>query len=370
MMNKVGIAACGMTKFSMEDLEIQSILAKSAKNLFDSCRNLDKNTINSMIVSTNSNAKYLAQILSEMLGIGPKTAHTVESLCNSGTNAIVSAYSYIASGLADMILVTGAERYDSPGRVLKWDKSRGEFGHPIYWASLLTQSYKQKYHITDDDLATIPAKNHKQAANNPNALSQNVYTITDVKNSKRITDDIRLLDCSRSCTGGASILLVSEAKAKQITDCPIWITGIGQKTTSAGFTKNVRFDTMESTSIAARNALAMSKCDAGNLDVIEVHDAFSVCEPMALESIGIIEKGQGINFAKELYTTNNFMINPRGGLLGSGHPLGATGIAQAVEIFRQLQGTAGRRQIDNPKVGLVHNMAAAATSSTILVLEK
>ncbi len=369
-MPKVGIASYGITKFSKDDSKIESILLKSAKQLFDNSPNLGRNDVDAVLVSTNNNSKYLSAILSEMSGIEPKIAHSVESLCNSGTNAIVSAYSYIASGLADVVLVSGAERYDSPGQILEWDNSRGEFKHPIFWASIFTKSYKREFSITDEDLAIVPVKNHKQSQNNPNALSEKTYSIKDVINSKKLTDDLRLLDCSRPCTGGASILLASENICRKFTDTPIWITGIGQKTISAGFTKNMTFSSMESTSIAASTAFKMSNHNVKDIDVAEVHDAFSVCEPMALESLGFTDKGKGIDMIKEFHTTNNLKINPRGGLIGSGHPLGATGIAQTIEITQQLQSCANKRQVDNASVGLVHNMSAAATSSTVLVLER
>lgn len=369
-MPKVGIASYGITKFSKDDSKIESVLLKSTKKLFDDSPNLNRNDIDAVLVSTNNNSKYLSAILSEMSGIEPKIAHSIESLCNSGTNAIVSAYSYIASGLADVVLVSGAERYDSPGQILEWDNSRGEFKHPIFWASIFTKAYKREFSVTDEELAIVPVKNHKQAQNNPNALSEKTYSLEDVINSKKLTDDLRLLDCSRPCTGGASILLASENMCKKFTDEPIWITGIGQKTTSAGFTKNIAFSSMESTNIAASTAFKMSKHNVKDIDVAEVHDAFSVCEPMALESLGFADKGKGMNMIKELHTTNNLKINPRGGLIGSGHPLGATGIAQTIEITQQLQSCANKRQVTNAKIGLVHNMSAAATSSTVLVLER
>jgi len=190
-----------------------------------------------------------------------------------------------------------------------------------------------------------------------------------MNNSKQLTDDLRLLDCSRPCTGSASIILGSEEKVKKLSESPVWITGIGQKTTSAGFTKNTSFTSMDSTKQAGEAALKMSKKNITDVDVIELHDAFSVCEPMALESLGFSEDGKSINMIKELHDTNNFKVNPRGGLIGCGHPLGATGIAQTIEITQQLQSTAGKRQVDNSKIGMVHNMSAAATSSTVLVLE-
>ncbi len=369
MANKVGIASYGMTKFSRDDIKIESILLESTKNAFQNCSNLNQKDVEAVLVSTNNNSKYLSAVLSEISGIKPKISHSVESLCNSGTNAIVSAYSYIASGLADVVLVAGAERYDSPGQVLEWDNSRGEFKHPIFWASIFTKSYKREYNVSDEDLALVSIKNHHQSIKNPNALTKKEYTLEEVMNSKKLTDDLKLLDCSRPCTGGASIVLASENTINHLTDSPVWITGIGQKTTSASFTKNITFSAMESSRISANSALEMSKHKADQIDVIELHDAFSVCEPMALESIGVSIKGKGLELVKEMIATDSPKINPRGGLMGSGHPLGATGIAQTIEIAQQLQSKAESRQIDNPKIGLVHNMSAASTSSTVLVLE-
>ncbi len=369
-MGKVGIVGYGITPFTKEDQKIESILLDSAKELFRNNSQINRDDVDAVLVSTNNNSKYLSPVLSEMTGIQPKISHSVESLCNSGTNSIVSAYSYIASGLVDLVLVTGAERYDSPGQILDWDNSRGEFKHPIFWATIFTKSYKREFSISDEQLAIVSVKNHKQAKENPNALSHKTYTVEDVINSKKLTEDLKLLDCSRPCTGSASIVLASEEKAKQLTDKPIWITGIGQKTTSAGFTKNNSFSSMESTKLASQTALQMSKKTSANIDVAEIHDAFSVCEPMALESLGFAMEGKGMDMINELHSTNNFKINPRGGLIGTGHPLGATGIAQTIEITQQLQSDAGKRQVDDPNVGLVHNMSAAATSSTVLVLEK
>jgi len=127
---------------------------------------------------------------------------------------------------------------------------------------------------------------------------------------------------------------------------------------------------MESTKQAGHIALKMANLDTKDVDVAEIHDAFSVCEPIALESLGLSKSGNGMNMINELYETNNFKINPRGGLIGSGHPLGATGIAQTIEITQQLQSNAINRQVDNANIGLIHNMSAAATSSTVLILEK
>jgi len=368
-MNKVAIVSYGNTKFSRDDKPIESLLLNSTKSLFDNTPNLMQKDIDTVLVSTNDNTKYLSAILSEIAGIQPKTAHTVESLCNSGTNSIVSAYSYIASGLANVVLVVGAERKNSPGQILEWDNSRGEYKHPIFWGSIFTKSHKREFGTTEEDLARVSAKNHKFAKDNPNAYSNKVFSIDELMNSRVLTEDLRVSDCSRSCSGASAVLIASEQVTKRFTNEPVWIKGIGQKTTSAGFTKNNSFSSMRSTVEAAKISFQMSKLSPGDIDVAEVHDAFTVCELMAVEDLRIVSKGEGRSFVKTLYETEDRKINPRGGLIGSGHPLGATGIAQVIETTQQLQGTAKKRQIQNAKVGLVHNMSAAATSSTVLILQ-
>ena len=367
-MNKVAIVGTGQTKFSKDNHDVEKLLFESASSCIQSVNNSDSNDIEGVLVSTNNNSKYLGAILSETMGIRPKISHSIENLCSSGTNAIISAYAYISSGLSDLVLVSGVESSTNPGQVLEWDKSRGSLEHPIYWGSMLTKSHKRKFNTTEEELAIVSAKNHKQAMDNPLAYSNEPRTISEVMNSKQITDDLRILDCSRSCSGSSSVLLASEEKAKTYSDQPIWITGIGQKTTSASFTKNI-LDEIESTRIAANSAYKMAKIESKNIDVVEVHDAFSVCELMALSELGITSNEKSGEFVRNLFNTENRMVNPRGGLIGAGHPLGATGISQTIEIINQLQGKSDKRQISNAETGLIHNMSAAGTSSSIMVLK-
>jgi len=341
----------------------------ATKSLFENTKNLAQKDIDVVLTSTSDNSKYLASIVSELAGLTPKISHSVESLCNSGANSVVSAFAYIAAGLADIALVVGAERFDSPGRILEWDRSRGQYKHPIYWSSMFTKAHMRKYGTTKEDLAIVSAKNHKNATANPYAYFEKEYSVDEVMQSKNLTEEIRLLDCSLPCSGSAAILLASEETAKKYTDCPVWITGIGQKTTSAGFTKNTDLTTMQSTIHAATDAYKMSKMQASDVDVAEIHDAFTICEIIELEDLGFTKKGEASRYARICYETQDRKINPRGGLIGSGHPLGATGIAQITEICQQLQGKAEKRQIEGAKIGLVQNMSAAATSSTVLILQ-
>ncbi len=417
-MRRACIVGCGTTRFTTDTSEaLESVLLRSVKNLFDSTPECDRRDVEAVIVSNASGgyagpgsaghgshgggnrggrgrpgragnlsardphaprrgSGYMAPILAELAGMSPRAAHTVESLCSSGTNAIVSGYAHVASGLADVVLVSGAEIRDTPGRILWWDDSRGEFKHPVYWASLLTSGYKRAFGVSDDDLAVIPARAYANARSNPDALRPEATpTAEDVAGSRRLTGDLRLLDCSRPCTGGASILIASEDVAGRYTDDPVWIAGVGQSVTSAGFAKHQNLSRIESARMACRDALRMAGSRNGSapmsisdVDVAEIHDAFSVCEPMILEALGMAEPGGGAAASRDLHETASRRINPRGGLIGSGHPLGATGLAQAAEVARQLWREARGRQADNPEVGLVHNMAAAGTSSTALVM--
>lgn len=368
-MRKVALVGVGLTKFTKADISLEVLMLSAIKSLFEDTRNLTQKDVSVVLTSTSDNSKYLSSIVSELAGLTPKISHSVESLCNSGANSAVSAFAYIASGLGDVALVVGAERFDSPGRVLEWDKSRGQYKHPIYWSSMFTKAHMRKYGTTKEDLAIVSAKNHKNATANPYAYFEKEYSVDEVMRSKNLTEEIRLLDCSLPCSGSTAILLTSEEIAKKYTDCPVWITGIGQKTISAGFTKNTDLTTMKSTIHAATDAYKMSKTPPSGVDVAEVHDAFTICEIIELEDLGFAKKGEGRHYVKNSYETQDRKINPRGGLIGAGHPLGATGIAQIAEIVQQLQGRAEKRQVQNAKVGLIQNMSAAATSSTVLILQ-
>jgi len=368
-MKRAAIVATGLTKFNKTEKPLDSIMLSAIKPIFENTRNLDQKDVDVVLTSTNANKNYLANIISELSGIKPKISHSVESLCNSGTNSLVSAYAYVASGLAETALVVGAEKTDNPGLVLNWDVSRGEFRHPIFWASMFASAHMRKYGTSLEDLAYVSVKNHKNALDNPYAYFEKPFSLDDVMHSKSLTENVRLLDCSMPCDGSAAVLICSEEKAMKYADNPIWITGIGQKTISASFTKNDDLASMESTKTAVTDAYKMSNKNARDVDVVELHDAFSVCEIIELEDMGFCQKGQGSKFVRDLYDTGNKKINPRGGLIGAGHPLGATGLAQVVEICQQLGGKAGKRQVPGAKTGLVHNMSAGSTSSTVLVLE-
>jgi acetyl-CoA C-acetyltransferase len=320
--------------------------------------------IDAVLFSSCATDQYSSVIISEMLGIYPRISYRVDNLCNSGTNAVASAFAIIASGLCNTVLVVGAEKADSPGNKLVWDVSRGSFMFPVHWAAIFAKAHMRKYGTTEEQMAMVSVKNHKNAAKNDHALFRKEVTLQEVMNSKKIASPIKLLDCSASCEGASAILLVSEEKARSL-DNPVFIKGIGQQTTSASFAKATPdLTTIEAARRAAHTAFEMSHTKLSQIDVAELHDAFTILEILGYEDLGFAKKGEGGKFVNQ----EQIVINPRGGIIGCGHPVGATGVAQVAEIASQLAGKAGKRQVKNCKTGLVHNLAAAGSSASIIVM--
>jgi len=362
---KVAIISSQTGKFAKDsNLSLFELACQPCIDILKTSK-LYKNNIDAVVFSSCSADQYSSSILCEYLGIKPKISYRIDNLCNSGTNAVVSAFCYISSGLCDSVLVVGAEKANSPGNRLTWDITRGSFYYPVHWAALFAKAHMRRYGTTEEQMAMISVKNHINAEKNPKALFDKAVTLDDVMRSRCIVTPLKLLDCSVSCEGSSAVLLLAEDKAKKLTDTPVWIKGIGQQTNSASFSKMTdNLCEIESAKIAARVAYKMAKVTPSQIDVVELHDAFTILEILAYEDLGFVAKGEGGKFVNQ----KEIAINPRGGILGCGHPVGATGVAQTAEIAAQLSGKADKRQVDRCNIGLVHNLAAAGTSSTVMVL--
>ncbi|MGC1933146.1 MAG: thiolase family protein [Candidatus Nitrosopolaris sp.] len=363
-MREVAIAAYATSKFRRtSETSLFEIACEPCRNILTEYEILKKE-IDAVLFSSCSVEQYGSSIICDMLGLSPKISHRIDNLCNSGTNAIACAFSYISSGLCDSALVVGAEKINTPGRRLTWDVTRGEYGLPVHWAALFAKAHMRKYGTTEEQMAIVSVRNHLNAAKNPDALFGKPITFEEVMNSRHIVPPIKLLDCSSICTGSSAILLVSDKKARK-SENPIWIRGIGQRTNCASFSKVANdLTSIRATRQAAADAYRMAATDPFSIDVVELHDAFTILEILAYEDLNFAKKGEGGKFVNQ----DEMSINPRGGILGCGHPVGATGVAQAAEITMQLDGRAGLRQVKGCKTGLIHNLAAAGTSATVLIL--
>ncbi len=359
-MRRVAISSAATSRFTKaSDRPIFDIACEPCMDILKE----NGKDVDAVLFSTCATEQYSSTIISEMIGVKPKVSQRVDNLCNSGTNAIATAYSLIASGLCDSALVVGAEKAHSDGNRLVWDVTRGSFNFPVHWASMFARSHMRRYGTTEEQMAQVSVKNHRNAAKNENALFRKPVTLKQVMESKMIAEPVKLLDCSAPCDGASAVLLLSEEKAKK-TESPVWIKGIGQQTNGASFASTADFTALDTARRAACDAYRMAGIRPSQVDVAELHDAFTILEIMAYEDLGFVQKGRGGRFVGQ----DEIVINPRGGILGCGHPVGSTGVAQAAEIALQLSGRAGRRQVKGCRTGLVHNLAAAGSSATVMVL--
>lgn len=382
-MRKVSIFGGKTSEFRKEtEISVSHIALEPTVTLLKET-GFPRSLIDAVIVSSCSSDQYLSSTISEMLGIKPKISHRIDNLCNSGTNAIISGFSYIASGLCDSALIIGVEKSNTSGKVLGSDLSRGQFSLPLYWGSIYKKIHMQKYGTKEEQICTIPVNNYFKAKKNKTAFNKNKsITLEQVLNSRILVEPLKLLECCSICEGSSCILLVAEEKipffkSKIISNkknsgevIPVLIKGIGQQTNSASFS-NAILDIFEQgpAKIAARQAYTMAKLNAKDIDIAEIHDAFSILEIMGYEDLEFVKKGEGGKFVNQ----NSIEINTRGGIIGCGHPIGVTGIAQTVEVFEQLIGKSNHKLQQSKKSdsnkGIVHNLAAAGTSATILILE-
>jgi acetyl-CoA C-acetyltransferase len=361
------------------DNDIPQIALESAVKLLKDT-GFPRNLLDAVIVSSCSSDQYLSSIISEMLGVTPKISHRIDNLCNSGTNAIISAFSYISSGLCDSALIIGVEKSNTVGKVLSSDLSRGQFTLPIFWGSIFKKIHMKRYGSTEEQICQIPVNNYLKAKDNKNAFNRHKsVNLEQVLSSRVLVEPLKLLECCSICEGSSSILLIAEEKlaffkSKVISRkrnselIPVLIKGIGQQTNSASFSNTITdIFSQGSARFAARQAYTMARISPKDVDTAEIHDAFSILEIIGYEDLGFVNKGEGGKFVYQ----NKISINLRGGIIGCGHPIGVTGIAQTVEIFEQLTGKKRKNlQIKKyPKIGLIHNLAAAGTSSTVLILE-
>lgn len=360
-MRRVAIASAATGKFTKAS--DRPIFELACEPCIEILKDAGKD-VDAVMLSTCATDQYSSTIVSEMLGLKPKMSQRIDNLCNSGTNAIASAYSMIAAGLCDSALVVGAEKARSEGNRLVWDVTRGTFNFPVHWAAMFAKAHMGRYGTTEEQMAQVSVKNHTNSARNPDALFQKPVSMSQVMESKRIAGPIKLLDCSAPCDGASAVLLVGEEKAKKMEN-PVWIKGIGQQTNGASFASAAGdLSELDTARRAAREAYKMAKVKPSKVDIAELHDAFTILEIMAYEDLGFSEKGRGGKFVSQ----KEIAINARGGILGCGHPVGATGVAQTAEIAMQLAGKAGRRQVKDCKTGLVHNLAAAGSSATVMIL--
>lgn len=385
MSGRVAVVAAGTSKkWGVYPGTYRDLISEAGKATFDSNPRIKPSDIEGFVLASvfperSVFQSHVATLAAETVGVRPtKIFQRVENMCGSGTIAIRTAYMAIKSGIADIVMVIGVEKMHTPQPVETYMSMLGGVDReyegalgvtaPVQFA-LAAQAHMLKYGTTHAQLAQVSVKNHLHAVNNPYAHFPKACTLEEVLNSKPVTTPLNILECSPITDGSAGMILMSEEKAKDFTDNPVYILGTGQA--AAGFNyANVPHELSDWTilKMAAQDAYKMAGITPQDIDVAEVHDCFSISEIIITEELGFVAKGEGGNFAATGGSDygGEVVINPRGGLLGCGHPLGATGVAQGVEIFRQLKGEAGARQVGGARIGLGHNLSGVSEHHVLI----
>ena len=325
-----------------------------------------------------------AGVFAEYLGLNPQPTFYVESLCSSSSMGVRLAYSLVKSGLHDVIAVIGFQKMSEisssesqermgRGADIQWESPFGTM-MPAYYA-MYARGHMEKYGTTPDDLALIRVKAATYGQLNEKAVYRKPVTFDMFKDPENrmagpVASPLRVGDCCANADGSSCIIVASEEKAKAFNKKPVWIMGLGAATTSVNLAGRDLFSGLTVAREAGKQAYEMAGITAKDIDVAEVHDCFTIAEMMAYEDLGFAKPGEGKELikSKETYKEGSIPVNVDGGLLSKGHPIGATGGSQMRTIVLQLRDEAGEIQVDNPQIGLVHNIGGVGLYGNVTIL--
>ena len=382
-MRDVAVIGVGMQKWgelwekSTRDIFVESALLAMDDAGVDS---LDTMYVGSMTSGLFAGQEHLGSVMADYLGQRNIPATRVESACASGGLAFRLAYMDVASGMHDIALAGGVEKMTdvsggdathalATAADTKWEGISGVTFPGLY--AMMAVAHMHKYGTTREQLAAVAVKNHHNGSMNPRAQFPMEVTIDGVINSTKVADPLNILDCSPITDGAAAAILVPADMVKKFNKPGVKVIGTGHATDTIALHDRDDLTTLAAVAAAAEQAYKMSGKDAKDIDFVEVHDCFTIAEIIVSESLGLFERGKGGPAAEagESSLEGRIPINASGGLKSKGHPVGATGLAQIVEITEQLRGEAGSRQVKNARVGLAQNMGGSGGSSVVHILE-
>lgn len=305
----------------------------------------------------------------------------VENACSSSSSAFRLAYQGVASGIYDVVLVLGFEK-NPRGPIAStafrpWELQLGFNLQPANYA-IETKQYMLKTGTTEEDISLVTVKNRRNAALNPNARFQTPVTLEEVMNSRVVAQPLRLLHCCPLADGAAVAILCSRNKLKSSNrairaSASVLTSAVyGEESLPCGIVGSVKYPADTNlTKVSAEQAYEVSGCGPENIDVVEAYDTVSASELWDLEDLGFCDEGESAKLLREgvFDIHGKLPVNPDGGLIGRGHPMGATGLGQIVEIVVQLRGEAGPRQVRKARIGLAHSMGAGP-NSCVTILER
>jgi len=287
----------------------------------------------------------------------------------------------LLSGLYDIVLVGGVEKmthritpdvteFLAMASDFPFEQWHG-FTFPSLYA-LMATAHMHKYGTTEEQMALVAVKNHHNGSLNPKAHMQREVSLEKALNSRIIAWPLKLYDCSLITDGASCLILTKPELAKKFTDTPVHIIGSGQASDTIGLYEREDFTTLKAAKLAAKEAYKMAEVKPNDIDVAEVHDCFTIAEVIAYEDLGFCEPGKGGKMIENGTTTleGKIPVNTSGGLKSKGHPVGATGTAQAYEVFLQLTEQAEKRQVKGAEIGLAHNVGGSGATATVHILRR
>ena len=381
-MRQVALVGAGMTRFGKHEERSMKDLAREAIEGALQSTTITTNDIEAAAVG-NAVAGLITgqecirgQVVLRELGIGGIPVINTENACASSSTAFHLAWLYIASGMYDVVLAVGMEKLFHPDKKrtfqaigsgidveqanafaqeMSGEQSSGA-GHSRsvfmdYYANL-ARHHMQRYGTTQEQFARIAAKNHTNGSLNPHAQYQTRRSVEEVLAAPLIADPLTRMMCSPIGDGAAAVLVTTAEKARQLTTKPVLV-----KASTLGSSNKHDADSPGIVPSVAQKAYEQAGIGPDDLHVVEVHDATAPAELLVYEELGLCQPGQGGQLIDDGVTQlgGRCPVNPSGGLLAKGHPVGATGVAQICEIFWQLRGEAGERQVEGAKVGLTEN---------------
>jgi acetyl-CoA C-acetyltransferase len=384
MPNKVCVLGAGSTKYGKLNEGIIEIALKASMDAIESAgvtpMDIQAGYISNVFGVTDRQV-HMAPVIMSNLGVPEVPGLTIESACGSGSIMFREAYANVAAGFYDCILGLGVEKITHTGTIQSttlfsycsdffYEGGNGASFPGLFAA--IARSYMAKYKASEEDLARVAVKNHENGILNPKAHVRKKITIDDVLKSPVVASPLKLYDCCPFSDGASAIILCSEDFAKKIGRPFIEVIGSGRGASPAAVQGRDDITTIPSTVAAANQAYKMAGITARDIDFAEVHDCFTIAELIDIEDLGFFEKGAGASAVREGVTSRDgeIPINPSGGLKSKGHPIGATGIGQVVEVFEQLTGKAEQRTVRDAEVALTHNFGATGASAAVHIFKR
>jgi acetyl-CoA C-acetyltransferase len=385
-----GVALVGgaTTKFGVRAATWAELAQEAGEALFRAIPALQAADVDSLFVGAAEPERFafqshVAPFAAEQLGLAPRRVlQRTELACASGQSAIRSAYASIASGLSDVAVALGVEKMILPSMAeanssmacvmdRAWDGAHGATAPPFF--AMVAQRHMLEYGTTEEAFAAVSEKNHTFANSNPNSqFYDKTFDRAKLGRLPLVAPPLRLGDCSSMTDGAAAVVLVAEELARKYTDAPVHIRGTGQYADFHNLANAGSLTDWVGLEHASREAYRSAGIGPADLDFAEIHDCFTISEIVEYEALGFCPKGEGGQYALDGRSAlgGDVVVNSRGGLLGCGHPLGATGIAQAVEVYDQFaRRVPAVRQVPDPRWALVHNLSGSANVHSVMIYE-